>query len=110
MMYDAYVLRVIDDDTIVCTISLGFGIHITRHVRLYGINAPEKNTPEGIGAKNKLTLLIDKEQIQLNCVEQLDKYGRVLGTPNHNGINICELLLKEGFAKPMLYSEMIEDA
>lgn len=107
MMYDAYVLRVIDGDTIECAISLGFGISITRHIRLYGIDAPEKNTPEGVGAKNKLTLLVDKEHVQLNCLWKTDKYGRVLATPNHNGVNICELLLKEGFAKPMLYSEML---
>ena len=48
--YDATLVRVIDGDTYVLDIDLGFYVHTVQHVRLAGIDCPEHNTPEGIAA------------------------------------------------------------
>jgi len=50
--YNAVLRRVIDGDTYVLDIDLGFHIWTTQHVRLEGIDCPEKNTPEGVLATN----------------------------------------------------------
>ena len=39
--YKAKVLRVIDGDTMICEVDLGFSIKVTERIRLRGINTPE---------------------------------------------------------------------
>lgn len=79
--YRARVVRVIDGDTVVLNVDLGFDIHHTNMtVRLWGINAPEMNTPEGKQARawlveklaNQTDILFDSRK------DKADKYGRYL--------------------------------
>lgn len=49
-IYKASLHRVIDGDTVVLIVDLGFTIKVEQTFRLYGINCPEKNTPEGKAA------------------------------------------------------------
>jgi micrococcal nuclease len=49
--YEARLNRVIDGDTYVLDIDLGFHVWTTQHIRLLGIDCPERNTPEGKCAK-----------------------------------------------------------
>lgn len=81
--YGINIKRVIDGDTIVADIDLGFGVWLCdKHIRVYGVNAPEKNTPEGAIAK-KFTeswATHDTAEYILNVIEhKADKYGRLLG-------------------------------
>jgi endonuclease YncB( thermonuclease family) len=81
--YGINIKRVIDGDTIVADIDLGFGTWLSdKHIRLHGVNAPEKNTPEGVFAK-KFTeswLTHDTAVYILSVIEhKSDKYGRILG-------------------------------
>jgi len=48
-MYDyrARLVRLIDADTFVLDIDLGFYVHTEQHIRLLGIDCPEGRTPEG---------------------------------------------------------------
>lgn len=78
--YRATLLRVIDGDTLLIDIDLGFGIWMRNQtVRLYGINAPELKTPQGPVARDWL-----KEQLMgwTICVQTIkdkkEKYGRWL--------------------------------
>lgn len=49
--YWAYILRVIDADTVLAWMELGFGDGRKERLRLRGLNAPEGNTPKGKEAK-----------------------------------------------------------
>jgi len=82
--YTATVVRVIDGDTVVLDIDLGFNIHHISPCRLYGINAYElrsKNAEEKVLAKKGLEelkcLLLEKSEVFIFSKE-LDKYGRPL--------------------------------
>lgn len=54
----ATVDRVIDGDTFVVTIHLGYDTYTKQHIRLYGYDAPEMNTIEGRAAKFQLEQLL----------------------------------------------------
>lgn len=50
--YRADVERVIDGDTLIVRIDLGFSTFSEATIRVEGINAPELSTPEGVTARN----------------------------------------------------------
>jgi endonuclease YncB( thermonuclease family) len=88
----ALVTRVIDGDTIVANLDLGWSTWlIDRHIRLAGLNCPEHGTPDGDAATAyttaRLISLMPADGIgrplaaQVTVVSHsVDKYGRVLGT------------------------------
>jgi len=83
--YSAKVIRVIDGDTVELLLDLGCNVFRKETIRLYGINAPEKNglTHEA-GVKSMLYLDKLLTKINNNCNIQTikdrnDKYGRLLG-------------------------------
>ena len=80
--------RVIDGDTFVCVMDLGFNIGLTQTVRLVGINAPEIHTLNedvkkfGLRAKQKLQEYLSKGTeiiIETQKPDSTEKYGRILG-------------------------------
>ena len=85
--YNAHVERVVDGDTIDCTIDLGFSTWKKIRVRMEGINTPESRTRDkeekkrGLAAKERL-----KEILKYNdnkCVLKvsgLGKFGRALAS------------------------------
>lgn len=86
--YSAQVTRVVDGDTVVATIDLGFDVSVTKSIRLYGIDTPESRTsdPEekrfGLMAKEALVRQINETdgRVTLRCPsDETDKFGRVLG-------------------------------
>jgi len=115
--YNAIVDRVVDGDTIECTIDLGFHTWKKVTVRMEGINAPESRTrnleekERGLAAKARL-----QEILELNnnkCILQvsgLGKFGRALATvhvtslspiPDDTAItliNVNQQLIAEGHA------------
>ena len=66
-------------------------------IRLYGIDAPEKNQPYG----NKITTFLkdklESKQVTINFSSK-DRYGRIIGKVYYDGIFINELLIKIGGA------------
>lgn len=95
------VTRVIDGDTLVCSLDLGWGVwKLDTRVRLAGINCPEMNTEEGRRAfEFTLSLALMGEVTVVS--KSLDKYGRVLGEvwlPDRRKLN--DLLLEAGHATP----------
>ena len=76
--------RLIDGDTFVCDIDLGFGIWLVdQHCRLFGVDTPEKNTTEGKvatdAAKDWFTSRQNTaERFSIEVLQKADKYGRRL--------------------------------
>jgi endonuclease YncB( thermonuclease family) len=69
-----------------------------KDVRLAGIDAYEKSSPEGIAAANYLkSVLKVGSQISLSTRGQ-DMYGRAIGMVNANGVNINADLIRQGYA------------
>jgi len=105
--YRAKVLSVYDGDTITVLVDLGFNTFRKIKIRLYGINTPElKSKDENerkLAKKAKLVLqnkVLNKDIIIKTFKDKKGKYGRYLAEIYVNNININELMVKQGFAKP----------
>ena len=106
--YNAKVTRVVDGDTVDCLIDMGFDLHHKQRVRLYGINTPETRTRDkeekilGLAAKERLKCLLKENKNSCVIETRLDKkgkYGRTLGVLHACGMNLNNVLVKEGHAK-----------
>lgn len=101
--YEAKVTRVVDGDTVDCSIDLGFDIHINQRVRLLGIDAPETRTKDleekkqGLLVKLWLTDKVAGKKITIKTeYDNRGKFGRVLGTLIYEGVDINRYMLSEG--------------
>jgi micrococcal nuclease len=80
--YKATIVRVIDGDTVVLNIDLGFKIHHITPCRLAGINAPEMNSKDekvraaAVASKEYLESLLKEGKHIVIESKKLDKYGR----------------------------------
>ena len=104
--YRCTLRRVIDGDTIVVDVDLGFKVWLQKErVRLYGINTPESRTRNleekklGLAAKTRLKELLPKTFTVRTEKDGKGKFGRILGIPLVEGVNICEQLIEEGHAR-----------
>lgn len=82
--YKAQVSRVIDGDTVVLEIDLGFKIFHIMSCRLVGVNAPELNAKDeavklaAVESKEYLMSLLPVGKEIIIKSTRLDKYGRAL--------------------------------
>jgi micrococcal nuclease len=104
--YRCILRRIIDGDTIVVDIDLGFKVFLQKEkVRLFGINTPESRTRNlaekelGLAAKTRLKALLPKKFIIRTHTDSKGKFGRILGEPIVDGMNICDKLIEEGYAR-----------
>jgi micrococcal nuclease len=83
-IYKAYLIRVVDGDTVDLIIDLGFDTSRKERFRLYGIDAPEMRTEAGKAARAWLWDVLQPlepiyvQTIQLETKAKRDKYGRFL--------------------------------
>ena len=106
--YKASVTRIVDGDTVVVDIDLGFGVWLRdQSVRLAKINAPEIKgitKKSGIEAKEFLKKMILNKWVQIRTEKGREKYGRWLGTflieEDSNLIDINHKMVLEGYAVP----------
>jgi endonuclease YncB( thermonuclease family) len=76
------VLRVIDGDTMVVSIDLGFNLTLTQTIRVKGINAPEARTTDleekarGLAAKAFAEAWLQGKSLLIKTTKD-DKYGRM---------------------------------
>lgn len=99
--YHAVCKRVIDGDTAVFDIDLGFYMWIhDLHLRFYGINTPEKNEPGWAEAKQYVSSFLDiHPNVTVNIYKQ-DKYGRWLAEiVDPAGGTLNKQLVDSGLAK-----------
>ena len=77
-------------------------------IRFYGINCPEKNTLEGIAARDYVRSIIPVGAIvtlqtfYIKLASQQDKYGRFLAIIWVNGVNLNDELVRLGYAKSFM--------
>lgn len=85
----AIITRVIDGDTYVADIDLGWRVWMRdARIRLAGVNAPEMSTPEGVTARAWAVNTLNRQMavgdsgplsVPVQVISHsLDKYGRVL--------------------------------
>ena len=78
------VLRVIDGDTMIVSIDLGFNLALTQTIRIKGIDAPETRTTafkekaRGLAAKAFAETWLQDKPLLIKTTKN-DKYGRMLG-------------------------------
>lgn len=101
--------RLIDGDTIVFDLDLGWGIwRRAVHVRVLGINCPELPTPEGEKAKAATERWLESNTLGAPYrieSHSVDHFGRVLGTvgfqnPVGEWQDLAAYLLSTGDAVP----------
>lgn len=105
--YSVEIVRVIDGDTVVANVDLGFDTwRHNEHLRLYAIDAPETNEPGHDEATDALAGRLAGQVVYICTVkaarsdnEKTGSFGRYLATLYVNGENINEWLLSEGYVK-----------
>ena len=103
--YKCEVKRIVDGDTVDVIIDLGFSIHYSTRVRLYGIDTPESRTrnkdekARGFLSKYYLTDWLEKGDVIIRTHrDKKGKFGRVLGEMVVDGKNINLLMVDENHA------------
>ena len=100
--------RVIDGDTVVGTVDLGFRTSHEITVRILGIDAPEMKGPtrqDGLAAKFYLIDTLNKKAtgqvfIRTHRDKQTDSFGRWLGDlETADGRSVAEMMIEAGHAK-----------
>lgn len=109
-------VRLIDGDTIVADVDLGFAVWMRLVFRLYGINTPEVNKratrAAGLAAEQHLSQLlcqaagvesVEGIKLRLRSHQEAadlgtDKYGRYLAVVCVGNTNINEQMVLDGFA------------
>jgi endonuclease YncB( thermonuclease family) len=76
--YLARVRRVVDGDTLVVTVELGFGVEVVQTLRLRGIDAPELSRPAGVRARAFVRESLSASERVVIVTSHRDKYGRWL--------------------------------
>jgi endonuclease YncB( thermonuclease family) len=76
--YKAFVERVVDGDTLVVSLDLGFGILHEEILRLAQINAPESASKEGKKATKKLKEILKDVEFVVIKTNKSDIYGRYI--------------------------------
>lgn len=100
--YRAALLRVVDGDTVQLDVDLGLETSRKLSVRLYGLNAPERNTSDG---KKSMAWLIARlaniKQLYIATEkDRQEKFGRYLAVLyDEAGANINRELIEAGLAK-----------
>ena len=100
-VYAALVERVVDGDTLVFVIDVGFGTQVREKVRLRGIDCPELGTEEGEMAKRFVAKLLPPGTEVLIRSTKSDKYGRFVADVFLSEQYLNNLLLEKGLAVRM---------
>ena len=106
--YAARLERIIDGDTAVLRIDLGFDVTTKQHVRFKGYNAPEmhkSHAMEGIRAKAELEMLLAGKQLVITTTQDFQQtFARYLADVyviHQTGIeSVSEHMIQAGFNVP----------
>lgn len=98
--YRAILDRVVDGDTVVLHVDLGWNVWLRhQHCRLAGIDAPERYTEDGKHAKTYLESIIGEDLVITTDVDKTGSFKRMLVTLFCAGQNINERMLASGNAE-----------
>ena len=90
--YKATVIQVWDGDSIVVSTADG-----PQQIRIFGIDAPEKDQPFGPQAKRYLERLLKNQQVSIEPLEQ-DSYQRTIANVTRQQRSVADRLVEQGFA------------
>ena len=119
--YHAKVTDVVDGDTVVVDIDLGFDVKLTdQKVRLLGVDTPESRTTNkaekvlGLEAKEYVKSKIKDAKDVVIKTEKMDsseKYGRILGWLFLDGskVSVNEQMIADGYAWGYLGDTKVKD-
>ena len=105
--YKATIIRVIDGDSILVDIDLGFDMTLKRQsIRLYGVDTPETRTKNpiekkcGLVAKEYVKSILKENQVyhMKTYYDKKGKFGRILADFYVNTVYLSELLITKGYA------------
>ena len=110
--YKAKVNRVIDGDTVILDIDLGFETWINNQsIRIFGVDTPESRTKDldekarGLLAKEWVNKLLPQGEIVFvkTIKDKNEKFGRILGDIiNNDNISVSASLLENHLAVPYI--------
>lgn len=96
-------VKVVDGDTLHLSVDLGFDIKRRDSFRLYGLNAPEMSTPEGVAAKAWLVAKLGEGVLIITTRKDTrEKFGRYLCTLWIDHQNVNEAMILDGHAVPYM--------
>lgn len=110
--YECELESVYDGDTVIVSIDLGFDVWLRRQrVRLSGLDAPEIRSRDkaekesGLLSRERLISLLALRggkplTLRVSEYNASEKFGRILGRIFADGVDVAEVLLTEGLAKP----------
>jgi len=109
--YNVELKRVIDGDTIVCDVDLGFGIWLRdEHIRFARIDCPETRTKDiiekqkGLAAKDFVSFILGTcKTLKIQTQKDFGKYGRYIAEILVDDKNLNDLLVQEGLAEYVDY-------
>ena len=102
--YSARLVRVIDGDTVVMDLDLGFyQWRLGRSYRLGRINAPEMNTPLGPASRDYLTGLLANAGFLMVTTSKADSFDRWIVELFADGMNISDQMVAQGHAVYQVY-------
>lgn len=113
--YNAVLVRVVDGDTVVLDLDLGFfewrkanDKKTEPSYRLSRINAPELPTVDGVNARTHLIQLISDKKLTVHT-EKTDHFARYVvelyaGGPDGNEFNVNDQMVRDGFAVYKTYA------
>lgn len=100
--YQAKPVRIIDGDTYVLDIDLGFDVHTRQRIRLSGAYCPELKNPGGQEAKEFVTTLLTANADGITVATGKDparSFERYVARVTVGVADLAELLIKLGLAK-----------
>lgn len=102
-IYNAFVINVVDGDTIDVKIDLGFDVAVETRLRLLGVNTNELHDKDDVKrelANKAKKLAVDRLLNRWVIIEthKQDKYGRYLATVQVDETNFNDLLISENLA------------
>ncbi len=101
--YNAFIVKIVDADTVDLIVDLGLRVTMNMRVRIYGVNAPEMSTPEGRIARAALVekLPLGSRVVVKTFKNPTDKYGRWLAAIEIDGQDISQWLILNNHAVVM---------
>lgn len=75
--HDATVSRVVDADTLLLTVALGFDVQVVIRARLFAVYAPELRSEPGKAMAARVAEWLTGKAVEIRCLG-IDRYGRWL--------------------------------
>lgn len=89
------VTRIVDGDTFIALIDLGFYVSTEQRIRVAHVNAPERKKGEVCPAESFLTEEILGKDFTVTCYGK-DRYGRWIGEVIIKGKYLSDIMLGKG--------------